>query len=177
MLLFAIGVLWTIEVADKLFFDQQLNAYGVRPRESGVWWRALVAPFMHAGFAHLTANTIPFLILGWLTIARRIWEFFFVCLLGAAGASALAWTLGESGSVHIGASGVIFGFLGFLLTRAVFERSVVAIVLALLAAALYGGMLETMVPNKPGVSWEGHLGGFAAGILSGWLLARKQARP
>ena len=83
------------------------------------------------------------------------------------------WIIGASNSYHIGASGVIFGYMGFLLSIGIFERSIKGIAIALIAGFLYGGILWGVLPSEPGISWEGHLFGFLAGIASAKFLAKK----
>ena len=125
-----------------------------------------------AGFAHLAANTIPFIVLGWLVMLRSTSDFFVVAVVSAVVSGLGAWLLGGSRSVHVGLSGVIFGFLGYLLARGIYERRLSAIVLALIALVLYWGALWGMLPLQAGVSWQGHLFGFLGGWLVGYIATR-----
>src|SRR5687768_3832738 len=112
ILVVLVVIAWVLELADLLLFRRSLDAFGVRPRTLFGLWGVLFAPFLHGGLAHLAANTGPFLVLGWLTMLRGISEFvvitLMIMLLGGLG----VWLFAPSNTVHIGASGIIFGYLG-----------------------------------------------------------------
>ena len=166
-------VLWLIEGADTLLLGGRLDAYGIRPRSLSGLWGILCAPFLHAGLGHLLANTLPLLVLGTLTMARRQADFWVVSAVSALTAGLGAWLLGAPGTVHIGASGVIFGYFGFLLARGIYERRAGAIGIAILVAWLFGPMVVGVLPSVGvGISWQSHLFGFLGGALTGRLLGR-----
>lgn len=168
-----VAVLWGIQLLNAVVFRGGLAVYGIAPRHLVGLRGILFAPFIHGGFGHLMANTIPLITLGWLIMLQATADFLWVTLI-AMGVSGLGtWLVGAGTSVHVGASGVIFGYLGFLLARGYFERSVSAIALALVVFVLYGGLIWGVLPNQPGVSWEGHLFGFVGGILAAKVLARR----
>jgi membrane associated rhomboid family serine protease len=123
------------------------------------------------GFGHLAANTVPLIVLGWLVMLRRTRDFIVVTLVSVLVSGLGIWLFGGANTIHLGASGVIFGLLGALLARAYFERSWVALGLAIVAGLLYGGMLWGVLPGAPGVSWLGHFFGFVGGVLAARLLA------
>jgi membrane associated rhomboid family serine protease len=168
-----VALLWLLEAVDQLIFRGRLDALGIRPRTMSGLRGIVFAPFLHLGFAHLAANTIPFIVLGWLVMLRSTSDFFVVAVVSAAVSGLGVWLFGGPHSVHVGLSGVIFGFLGYLLARGVYERRLDAIVLALIALLLYGGALWGVLPLRAGVSWQGHLFGF----LGGWLVAFLITRP
>jgi membrane associated rhomboid family serine protease len=143
-----------------------LSRFGIVPRTQDGLLGIFIAPFLHANLNHLIANTIPFLIFGWLVMLRDRRHFLPVTLAGVLGSGLMAWTFGAPGSVHIGASGVVFGYLGFLLLSGWYARSFASIVISLGVAALWGGTIAGVLPGTPGVSWQGHLGGFIGGILA-----------
>ncbi|MDQ3034208.1 MAG: rhomboid family intramembrane serine protease [Myxococcota bacterium] len=177
ILFVSIAILWAQEIIDTVL-GGRLDALGIRPREAEGLIGILLAPFLHVGFPHLIANTIPFVVLGWFVLLRETWHFFVVTLavtvLGGAG----VWLFGQSGSVHLGASGLVFGYLGYLVLGGWFERRIVTILGSLVVAVLYGSLIWGVLPGVPGVSWEGHLFGFLAGVLMAWMLARRGgARP
>lgn len=167
-------LLWIVEILDALVFRGALNQYGIRPRELSGLWGILFAPFLHGNFEHLIANTFPLVTLGWFVMVREISDFFIVTLFAAILGGLGTWLIGVSGSVHIGASGLVFGYLGFLLLRGYFERSVTSIALSLLVFVLYGSLIWGVLPNQPGISWEGHLFGFIGGAIAARLLAKTQ---
>ena len=169
--------LWAIEIVDWLVFGGELNRFGIRPRTVAGLWGILFAPFLHGNFAHLLANTVPLVSLGWLVMLRETGDWLVVTIIAALCAGLGTWLIGSPYSVHIGASGVIFGYFGFLLLRGYFERSVTAIAFSILVAFLYGGIIWGVLPNQPGISWEGHLFGFLGGVLAARLLSKPRKRP
>ena len=168
-----VAIIWILEIVD-LLWGGRLNAYGIRPRSIIGLRGILFAPFLHRDFGHLIANTIPFLTLGWLILLRETRDFFVVTVVTMLISGLGVWLFGAPYTIHIGASGVIFGYLGFLLLRGYFERSVVSILLSLIVGFLYGGVIWGVLPSQPGISWEGHLFGFLGGVLAARLLARRK---
>ena len=173
LLLSLVLLLWGLEIADLLFWRGELDAYGIRPRTWAGLGHILLAPWFHVGLAHLAANTLPLIILGWLVMLRRTGDFWVVALVSALVSGLGIWLLGGSDTIHLGASGVIFGLLGYLLARAYFERSLGALGVALAAGILYGGLLWGVLPGQPGISWLGHFFGLWGGVLAAWLLAER----
>jgi membrane associated rhomboid family serine protease len=174
ILLGFVVLIWALELIDLILFRGALDALGVRPRTPGGLWGILFAPFLHGGLAHLLANTLPFLTLGWLVMLRRTSDFFVVTALAMLCGGLGVWLVGRPNTVHIGASSLVFGYLGYLLLRGYFERSVVSILLSIFVGVLYGGALGGLLPTQPGVSWQGHLFGFAGGVGAARALTRRK---
>lgn len=143
-----------------------LLPYGIIPRTASGLRGILFAPFLHVNASHLLANTASFAILGWLVTLRDPKHFGRVTLIAALSSGLLSWLLGAPGSVHVGASGVIFGFLGFLMMSGWYARTVASVLLSIGVTALWGGLVFGVLPTVPGVSWQGHLGGFIGGVLA-----------
>jgi membrane associated rhomboid family serine protease len=162
-------LLWLLEIVDSLV-GHRLDVFGIQPRTLAGLRNILFAPFLHSGFFHLLANTIPFLILGWFVMLRRVKDFFYVSVIAALVSGLGVWIFGAAHTVHLGISGVIFGYMGFLLLRGYFEQSLLALLLAILAFFLYGGMLWGVFPVQPDVSWLGHLFGFMGGGLAAYQI-------
>lgn len=160
-----VALMWISEILDIFVFRHRLDVYGILPRNIIGLRGILFAPFLHGGFPHLIANTVPFITLGWLIMVRETREFFPVTVVIAIVGGLGVWLFGAP-AYHIGASGLIFGYLGFLLLRGYFERSFSAIAIALVVFALYGGVLWGVLPSYPGVSWESHLFGFIGGGIA-----------
>ena len=159
-------ILWVVELVN-ITLDHGLNIHGLIPRSSagldGILWSA----FLHANFSHLLTNTAPLLILGALLCASDTRTFFIVTagviILGGMG----VWGIGRT-AIHIGASGVVFGYFGFLIARAWFARTLGAFLAATITVLLYAGLIWGVLPQEQFISWEAHL----RVLLSGVLIAR-----
>lgn len=161
-----LALLWGLEIVDFVL-GGSLDSLGIRPRSVSGLLGILAAPFLHGGFGHLISNTIGFAILGGLVMAWGLDEWMKVTLTAALVGGVGTWLLGASNSVHIGASGVIFGYFGYLVLRGWFERKPASIALSLVVAWFYGSLIFGVFPvlAGPGISWEGHLFGFIGGAL------------
>jgi membrane associated rhomboid family serine protease len=167
-------LIWALELVN-LALGHRLCAWGIRPRTAAGLPGILLSPFLHCGLDHVLLNTMPFIVLGWLVILRGTRAFLrlslFIILLGGAG----IWLFGRPAH-HVGASGLIFGYFGFLVARAWVERSLGSVLVAFLTILLYGSILWGVLPVYARISWEGHLFGLLAGILAARLLPA-EARP
>lgn len=171
-----VALLWMIEIVDVFVFRGALNSYGVRPRNLDGLQGILLMPFLHGSFAHLAANTLPFVTLGWLIMLREVSDFFVVSGVTMLVSGLGVWLTGAPNSVHIGASGLIFGYFGFLLLRGYFERSFTSILLSLIVGFFYGSLIWGVLPSQPGVSWQAHFFGFVGGVLTAQLLGRQKPK-
>lgn len=169
-----VATMWALEIVD-IVLGGRLNAYGILPRTIIGLRGILFAPFLHGGLSHLIANTIPLVTLGWFVMLQETSDFFVVTAVTMLVSGLGVWLMGSSG-MHIGASGLVFGYLGFLLFRGYFQRNFTSIGLALIVGFLYGGAIWGVLPTVPGVSWEGHLFGFIGGAIAARFLARKKKR-
>jgi membrane associated rhomboid family serine protease len=160
-----VGLMWGLEILDTFVFRHGLDTLGILPRQPIGLRGIIFSPFLHANFAHLVANTVPFIILGWLIMAQSISNFVVVSVICMVLGGLGTWLFGASG-LHIGASGVIFGYLGFLLGRYFFDRRLSSGIIALFVGTTYGSVLWGVFPSLPSISWEGHLFGFLSGILA-----------
>lgn len=176
ILLILVGIFWIIEIADYFLFKGQLDKFGIRPHKLIGLRGIFLAPFLHASFSHLIANTIPFLTLGWLTMLQKTRHFYIVSLLSMIIGGLGIWLLGSSSSVHIGASIIIYGYLGFLLLRGYFQRNIPSILLSLVVFFLYGSLLWGFLPSSLNISWEGHLFGFIGGGFAAWAITKSQKK-
>ncbi len=151
--------------------------FAIAPRTLHGLWGVLAAPLLHGSPAHVGANAVSLLLLGTLAgtvYPRATWRALPLLWLGSGLG---AWLLGEPGSLHLGASGVTHG-LGFLLfALGVLRRDRAAVAAGMIAFMFYGGMLLTVLPREPGVSWQAHLGGAVAGLLAAWLFRRADPLP
>ena len=164
-----VAAMWVVAATDFVL-PAALSSFGIRPRTPSGLLGIVFAPFLHANLAHLIANSVPFLVLGCMVALRGVQQFVLVTAWIAVAGGGAVWLLGRPFSVHVGASGIVFGYLGFLLARGLFERSFQAILLSLLTLFLYGGAIWGILPGSAYVSWESHLFGFLAGIAAGRFL-------
>ncbi len=161
-----VAIFWSIVIVNEIVFRGRLNDLGILPHNLIGLRGIIFAPFLHGGFYHVAANTLPFIVLGWFVMLRGINDFYFVSFMSALIGGIGTWLVGNPNSVHIGASGVIFGYFGYLLFRGYFERSFVAIAISVAIAATYGSLIWGVLPTQSYISWEGHLFGFIGGIIA-----------
>ncbi|MDT5337700.1 MAG: hypothetical protein QOD90_3205 [Mycobacterium sp.] len=171
-----VALLYVIEAIDQVS-GSRLEQDGIRPLEVDGLWGILWAPLLHANWAHLVANTVPALVLGFLVslagMSRFIYATVIVWILGGLG----TWLIGNLGAPngvetnHIGASGLIFGWLTFLIVFGFFTRHAWQIIVGVVVFLVYGGVLWGALPGTFGVSWQGHLCGGIAGVIAAYLLS------
>lgn len=167
-------VIWLIEVVDWIL-GGNLDQFGILPRQIIGLRGIIFAPVLHGSFGHAAANTIPFLILGWFVLLRGSRTFAIVAALAIIIGGLGTWLIAPSASVHIGTSGLIFGFLGYLIFRGYFERSWQSIAWSIFVLFLYGSMLLSIFPTTLPVSWQMHLFGFIGGALAAYLISKNEA--
>ncbi|HWF27654.1 MAG TPA: rhomboid family intramembrane serine protease [Mycobacterium sp.] len=178
-----VALLYLVELIDQLM-KHSLDVNGIRPGQTDGLWGIIFAPVLHANWQHLAANTIPLLVLGFLValagMSRFVWATVIIWILGGFG----TWLIGNVGSScgptdHIGASGLIFGYLAFLLVFGIFVRRLWDIIIGLVVLFLYGGVLLGAMPvlhQCGGVSWQGHLSGAVAGVAAAYLLSAPERK-
>lgn len=169
-----VSIFWITELIDVFILKGRLNQYGIQPQSLIGLRGILFAPFLHGDLPHLISNTLPFLVLGWLVMWQETSDFWIVTALTMLVGGLGVWLFAAPTSIHIGASILIFGYLGFLLLRGYFQRNFISIFLSVLVAFLYGGLVLGVLPTAPGISWQGHLFGFLGGILAAKLIANEK---
>ncbi|MDR8407152.1 rhomboid family intramembrane serine protease [Nonomuraea sp. 3-1Str] len=167
-----LGVMWGVEIVDYLA-NGSLDQYGIVGWEPEGLVGILFAPFLHVGFGHLMANSLPLLVLGFLAAVRGLGKFLaasaLIILIGGLG----TW-LTSPDIITVGASGLVFGYFGYVVCRGLFDRRVLDIVLGIGVAAAYYSILWGLLPNQQGISWQGHLFGLIGGVVAAWLLRLKR---
>lgn len=166
--------IWLVELVDFFLLDSSLDQYGIQPRTVRGLYGIFAAPFLHGGMGHVMANTMPILVLGILIMITRGLKDFMaatavIIVIGGLG----TWLTGATGSVHIGASGLVFGYFGFLLLITWFERSCRNLVIAGFVLFLYSGLIWGVLPGRDGISWQSHLFGLIGGIVAAYLMANR----
>lgn len=168
-----IAFIWLVEIADSFIFYGALEVNGIRPRTVDGLKGILFAPVLHSNFNHLMANTIPLLVLSWFVMLRGLKTFIVVTITVILVSGLGTWLIGPTNSVHIGASGLVFGYFGYLLLNSWFERSLASVLWAVLVFLLYGSLIWGVLPQGNGISWQGHLFGFIGGGVAAYLLAKR----
>ncbi|WP_155359832.1 rhomboid family intramembrane serine protease [Acrocarpospora macrocephala] len=173
VMLFLVGGMWALEIVDYLQ-DGALDRYGIVARDPDGLVGIFAAPFLHAGFPHLIANSLPLLILGFLAAIRGVGRFLGVSLIIIVVSGLGVWLIAPPNTVTIGASGLVFGYFGYVVGRGLFDRRILDIVLAVVVAVMYYSIIFGILPGEEGISWQGHLFGLIGGVLAAWLLRRRR---
>ena len=162
-----VAIMWLLELIDAILAGE-LDQYGIIGREADSLPGIVFAPFLHADLAHLSSNTLPFVVLGALVAWRNPESFWRILAVITLGGGAVVWLLGPADAITLGASGVIFGFLAYLLVAGVRTRHLVDVIVAVVVLALYGSAFLAALPvgAGPGISWLAHLAGAGAGVVA-----------
>lgn len=164
------ALLWGVQIANASD-DYRFNRFGLRPRAVDGLWGIVTQPFLHQSYGHLLSNTVPLLAIGWTLLLSGVRAWLFVTGVVILLGDLATWLVAPSGTLIVGASGMIFGWLGYLLARAYFTRRLKWIVTAVALLVFFGTLLGSLLPTVDArVSWQSHICGFAAGVFVGWLL-------
>jgi membrane associated rhomboid family serine protease len=174
VMVIALGVLWFSELVDQLS-GNRLDNYGIHARELDGLPEIYSAPLLHAGWDHLIANSGPFFVLGLLVLLGGTVRWVVATLVSVTVSGLTAWLLTPVNTIILGASGLIFGWLTYLLVRGLLTRRPVQVIMGVAVLVIYGGMIWGVLPGAAGISWQAHLGGAIGGILAAWLLHRRRA--
>lgn len=166
MLIF-IAMLWIIEVINSIM-GHRLNVLGIYPDADTPVPGIFFAPLLHGSFEHLSLNTLPLFTLGWLVCLRGFLRFVWISLFIAIVGGVAVWFFGRT-AFHVGASGLVFGYFGYIVAQGVFEKSFSSVFIASSIIAIYGGMIFGIFPGSNGVSWETHLFSLLAGVIASRL--------
>jgi membrane associated rhomboid family serine protease len=165
-----LAVIWVLQVANWADGYRLDTEFGILPEHVSRLGDIFTAPFLHFSWQHIEGNSVPLFVLGVLAAYRSIGRFLLVSLIVVLTSGMAVWLFQPSNELTVGASGLIFGYFGYVLVRGFFDRSLVDIGIGLAAGVLYWTILQVAVPGTPGVSWIGHLGGLVGGVLAAWLL-------
>lgn len=169
-----VGLLWLIECVDAMT-HHALDTFGIMPRQIGELRDVIPAAFVHFGFDHVAANSLPLLVLGFLAALRgtsRLLGVVFVIVMTSGGG---VWLVAPAHTNTAGASGVVFGLFGYLLIRGFVDRRLIDIAVGLIVAVAYGSILWGVLPTAQGVSWQGHLFGLVGGVVGAFLFRDRPA--
>ena len=158
-------VMWVLEVIDQLA-DNRLDQYGIEPRDADGLFGVVAAPFLHGGFDHLVSNTVPFLVMGFVIAIQGAKRVVAVTVIVGLISGLGTWLIAPEHTVHIGASGIVFGYATYLLSRGFFNRNVLELAVGAVVAVVYGSALLGGLVPEDGVSWQGHFFGAVGGVVA-----------
>ena len=172
-----IALIWVLQIfnwADHYRLDYD---YGILPRNIGRLPQIFSSPFLHFSWDHIEGNSGPLFVFGLLAAYRGVKKFLGVTLIVAVTSGLAVWLFQGGNELTVGASGLIFGYFGYVLSRGVFDRNLIDALAAVVMGLSYAYILTVAIPGTPGVSWIGHLGGLIGGIASGWIFRTRRTVP
>jgi membrane associated rhomboid family serine protease len=170
-----VALMWGMEVVDTLA-HHDLDQYGIRPRDGDGLIGIVAAPFLHAGFGHLIGNTVPFVVMGFAIAFQGAVRVVAVTAIVALVSGAGTWLVAPENTDHIGASGVVFGYATYLVSRGIFNRDLLEIAVGIVVIAVWGSALLSGLAPHQGVSWQGHFFGAVGGLVAARALMRPRER-
>src|ERR1700758_1006291 len=170
-----LAVLWILQVANWADGYRLDTEFGILPQHLSRLPDIFTAPFLHFSWQHIEGNTVPLFVLGVLAAYRGIGKFLLVTLVVTVVSGLAVWLFQSGNVLTVGASGLIFGYFGYVLIRGFFDRNLLDIGVGVVAGLLYWTILQVALPGTPGISWIGHLGGLFGGVLAAWLLRERTA--
>lgn len=174
VVLLLLAAMWILEILDYVLF-LGLDRFGIVAHDPEGLLGVPLAPFLHAGFGHLMANSVPLLVLGIMAAIRGVGRFVAASVIIVIVSGVGVWLTSPPHFITVGASGLVFGYFGYVVARGLFDRHSLDIALGIVVAVLYYSLLWGVLPNQPGVSWQGHLFGLIGGVLAAWMLRRRRA--
>jgi membrane associated rhomboid family serine protease len=169
-----LAVLWIVQIVNVVDHYHLTLSYGIRSRSVGSLPDILTAPFLHFSWAHIEGNSGPLFIFGFLAAYRGVRKFAGVTVLVILISGLAAWFTESPGSVGAGASGVVFGYFGYIMVRGLFDRHVIDVLIGAVMALCFAYQFTVLLPAR-GIGWQAHIGGLAGGILAGWVFRDRRA--
>ncbi|HEV3379330.1 MAG TPA: rhomboid family intramembrane serine protease [Thermoleophilaceae bacterium] len=173
LLLAMVLLMWALEVVDAAV-DHRLDRLGIEPREVDGLDGVAAAPFLHVGFGHLLANTVPFVAMGLVIALEGMWRLAGVTAIVAVVSGLGTWLIAPADTIHLGASGVVFGYATYLIARGLFNRRPLEILIGVVVGVLWGGALMAGLEPQRGISWQGHLFGAIGGVVAARVLSARR---
>jgi membrane associated rhomboid family serine protease len=171
-----VALMWVLEIVD-LALDQRLDSYGIEPRDVDGLDGVVTAPFLHVGFGHLIGNTLPFVVMGVVIAFEGPLRLVGVTVIAALVSGLGTWLIAPADTIHLGASGVVFGYATYLIARGAFNRRFMELAIGAGVVVLWGGALLAGLEPQQGISWQGHLFGAIGGVVAARVLARPRGEP
>jgi membrane associated rhomboid family serine protease len=170
-----IALIWIVQLANAADHYQLTIDYGIRPHDIGALPYIFTAPFLHFSWAHIEGNSGPLFIFGFLAAYRGVKKFVGVTVLVIITSGLAAWLFEPANTVGAGASGVVFGYFGYVMVRGFFDRHVIDMIIGAIMALSFAYQFTVLLPHA-GIGWQAHIGGLAGGVLAGWLFRDKRPR-
>ena len=170
-----LAVIWILQIANWADHYRLTLDYGIRPRDAGSLPYVFTAPFLHFSWAHIEGNSGPLFIFGFLAAYRGIKKFIGVTIIVVLTSGLTAWLAEPVNTVGAGASGVVFGYFGYIMVRGFFDRHVIDMVIGAVMALCFAYQFTVLLP-KAGIGWQAHVGGLAGGVLAGWLFRERHPK-
>ncbi|KDN23969.1 rhomboid family intramembrane serine protease [Amycolatopsis rifamycinica] len=171
-----LAVLWVVQLINAPSGYDLSREYGIEARDPSSLPEILSSPFLHFSWAHIEGNSGPLFVFGFLAAYRGVKKWLSVSLLIIVASGLGVWFISPSHSVTVGASGLVFGYFGYIIVRGLFDRHLIDIVIGLVMALCFAYQFASLLPTEEGVSWQGHLFGFAGGIVGGWLFRDRRPK-
>ncbi|MEE4541963.1 rhomboid family intramembrane serine protease [Streptomyces sp. V4-01] len=169
-----VALLWALEAIDTIA-GHRMDSFGIEPRKPSELLDIVPSAFTHFGFAHVAANSLPLLVLGFIAALRGIGRFLAVALTVIVIGGLGVWLVSPAHTNTAGASGLIFGLFAYLLVRGFVDHRPLDIVVGLCVGVFYGSILWGALPTAQGVSWQGHLFGLVGGVAAAFLFRERTA--
>ena len=167
-------VIWAIQVANAADSYYLTQTYGIMPRDLSSLPYIVTAPFLHVSWSHIEGNSGPLFIFGFLAAYRGLGKFAAVTAIVVVTSGLAAWFFEPAGTVGVGASGVVFGYFGYIIVRGLFDRHAIDVLIGAVMALCFAYQFAVLLPHQ-GIGWQAHVGGVVGGVLSGWLLRDRRA--
>ena len=172
-----IALIWILQVANWADHYGLDASYGILPRSLGRLGDIFTAPFLHFSWDHIEGNSGPLFVFGLLAAYRGVVKFLGVTLVVAITSGLAVWLFQGNNELTVGASGLIFGYFGYVLARGLIDRNLIDALAAVVMGLSYAYILTVAIPGTPGVSWVGHLGGLVGGLACGWIFRTRRGLP
>jgi membrane associated rhomboid family serine protease len=172
-----IALIWILQVANWADHYHLDATYGILPRSLGHLGDIFTAPFLHFNWDHIEGNSGPLFVFGLLAAYRGVVKFLGVTVVVAITSGLAVWLFQSNNELTVGASGLIFGYFGYVLARGLIDRNLIDALAAVVIGLSYAYILTVAVPGTPGVSWVGHLGGLVGGLACGWIFRTRRGQP
>jgi len=172
-----IALIWILQIANWADHYHLDGSYGILPRSAGHLGDIFTAPFLHWSWDHIEGNSGPLFVFGLLAAYRGVVKFLGVTVVVAVTSGLAVWLFQGNNQLTVGASGLIFGYFGYVLARGLIDRNLIDALAAVVMALSYAYILTVAIPGTPGVSWIAHLGGLVGGVASGWIFRTRRGLP